>query len=178
MIKQLLNQNWFLQKNNCETSFPTAIPTSVIDTVLADNNQIPDPYWKDNEDVVRDVINDDYTYTCTFSPLPEFLEEDACILRFDGIDTISDVYLNNVLLGHTANMHRTWEFDVTTLLLQGENQLKIVLHSPLKAAKRSLCTVSYPWFGRCLGRFQPYSKSPLHVWMGLGRSSPRCRYFP
>ena len=136
MIKQLLNQNWFLQKNNCETSFPTAIPTSVY-TVLADNNQIPDPYWKDNEDVVRDVINDDYTYTCTFSPLPEFLEEDACILRFDGIDTISDVYLNNVLLGHTANMHRTWEFDVTTLLLQGENQLKIVLHSPLKAAKEA-----------------------------------------
>ena len=114
MIKQLLNQNWFLQKNNCETSFPTAIPTSVY-TVLADNNQIPDPYWKDNEDVVRRTLSMMTIPTLVLlSPLPEFLEEDACILRFDGIDTISDVYLNNVLLGHTANMHRTWEFDLTT----------------------------------------------------------------
>ena len=106
MIKQSLNQNWFLHKNNCATPFPATIPTSVY-TVLADNGQIPDPYWKGNEDVVRDVIDEDYTYTCTFSPLPELLEEDACILRFDGIDTISDVYFNDILLGQTANMHRT-----------------------------------------------------------------------
>ena len=133
MIKQSLNQNWFLHKNNCATPFPATIPTSVY-TVLADNGQIPDPYWKGNEDVVRDVIDEDYTYTCTFSPLPELLEEDACILRFDGIDTISDVYFNDILLGQTANMHRTWEFDVTSLLLREKNQLKVVLHSPLKAA--------------------------------------------
>ena len=64
MIKQSLNKNWFLHKNNCATPFPTAIPTSVY-TVLSDNGQIPDPYWKDNEDVVREVIDEDYTYTCT-----------------------------------------------------------------------------------------------------------------
>ena len=103
MIKQSLNQNWFLHSKNHNTPFPTTIPTSVY-TVLAENRQIPDPYWKDNEDTVRDVIDKDYTYTCSITPLPELLQEDACILRFEGIDTIGDVYFNDVLLGHTANM--------------------------------------------------------------------------
>ena len=142
MIKQSLNQNWFLHKNNCATPFPATIPTSVY-TVLADNGQIPDPYWKGNEDVVRDVIDEDYTYTCTFSPLPELLEEDACILRFDGIDTISDVYFNDILLGQTATC--TVPGNLTLLLcFYGKKSVKSGSAFSLKGCRRSLCSVCYP----------------------------------
>ena len=31
--------------------------------------------------------------------------------HIDGIDTIADIYLNDVLLGHADNMHCTWEYE-------------------------------------------------------------------
>ena len=42
-------------------------------------------------------------------------------LRFEGLDTICDIYLNEEKIGNTYNMHRTWEFDVTGKVKAGEN---------------------------------------------------------
>ncbi|WP_070042965.1 beta-mannosidase [Robinsoniella peoriensis] len=136
MIKQSLNAQWLLQKKDSAEMFPASVPTSIY-TVLAENGQIPQPYWKGNEELVRDVINDDFIYTCTFTPSKELLKEDTAILHFDGIDTLSDIYLNNVHLGQTINMHRTWEFDITSHLKKGVNQLQVILHSPLLAAEKA-----------------------------------------
>src|SRR5699024_1883886 len=71
------------------------------------------------------------------------------ILRFDGIDTLGDIYLNDVYLGKTVNMHRTWEFDVTSVLKDGNNLLRVLLHSPFKAADEA--------FAKC-----PTKGSPMH----------------
>ena len=45
MIKQILDTGWRLRRADSQESFPTSIPTSVY-TVLAENNKIPEPYWK------------------------------------------------------------------------------------------------------------------------------------
>ena len=54
MIKQILDTGWRLRRTDSQESFPTSIPTSVY-TVLAENNKIPEPYWKGNEDLVREI---------------------------------------------------------------------------------------------------------------------------
>lgn len=136
MIKQLLNEHWLLHANNSEKTFETSVPTSVC-TVLAENREIPEPYWKGNEDLIKGVMEEDYTYTCTFRPCEHLLDQDAVLLRFDGIDTIGDIYLNDQHLGKTINMHRVWEYDVTSILTCGENHLKVVLYSPFKAADKA-----------------------------------------
>ncbi len=133
MVKQTLNTGWSLKKSNSSEVFHASVPTSVY-TVLAANGRIPEPYWKDNEDLVRDVVNDDFLYSCTFDGDPELFSQDQVLLRFDGIDTIADIYLNGVLLGRTFNMHRIWEFAPGSCLKPKSNKLEVLLHSPLKAA--------------------------------------------
>lgn len=51
-------------------------------------------------------------YQTTFECSEAFLNADEIILRFEGLDTIADVYLNGKHLAHTENMHRIWEFAV------------------------------------------------------------------
>ena len=54
------------------------------------------------------------------------------ILRFEGIDTLSEVRLNGVVLGRTNNMHITWEFDVRGILRPGKNTLEVTVFSPTR----------------------------------------------
>lgn len=131
MIRQFLNDNWILQAAGGE--LPAAVPTSVY-TALAANNLIPEPYYKDNEDKVRDIMQNDYEYLCTFDAEDFLFQQDNVLLQFQGIDTIADIYLNGAFLGHTENMHRVWEFSVKDLLIPKGNCLKVLLYSPLKAA--------------------------------------------
>ena len=84
----------------------------------------------------------DYVYESTFIPQQKLLECGTILLRFHGIDTIADVYLNEKLLGRVENMHRCYEFPVKERLREGENHLKIYFHSPIKAAEKAFaaCT--------------------------------------
>ena len=91
-----------------------------------------DPFWKDNEDAACALMNEDYEYECRFAPEGELLSSRKKILRFEGLDTLADVYLNGSLLGETCNMHRIWEYEITDLLREKENILRVVFHSPLK----------------------------------------------
>ncbi len=52
-------------------------------------------------------------------------------LKFLGIDTLADIYLNGTHVGNTYNMHRTWEFSVRELLKEKGNLLEIRFHSPI-----------------------------------------------
>ena len=75
----------------------------------------------------------DFCYETTFTVSKEMLSCDALLLRFDGIDTLADIYVNEELTGCAYNMHRIWEFDLLEAeVKQGENTLKVHLHSPVK----------------------------------------------
>ena len=49
---------------------------------------------------------------------------------------LADIWLNEVYLGKTNNMHRIWEFSVKSLLKE-ENTLRAVLYSPTEFIARS-----------------------------------------
>ena len=57
----------------------------------------------------------DYEYTCTFEG-GNTEDFSSIFLRFEGLDTVADVYLNGELLGQPLNMHRVWEYEVQSLL--------------------------------------------------------------
>ena len=100
------------------------IPGSLY-SFLLDAGLMDDPYYRDNEFAALELTRNDYTFTRDF----HFTKgNDTYLLRFEGLDTLCDVYLNGVHVGKTINMHVTYEFDVTPLLRNGQNTLSVVCH--------------------------------------------------
>ena len=107
------------------------IPGSVY-SFLLDAGLMEDPYYRDNELKALGLMEQDYSFSRRFD-LPEKIG--TCqhqILRFDGVDTLADIYLNGTRLGHTDNMHIAWEYDVRGLLQEKDNLLLVRTYSPTR----------------------------------------------
>jgi len=134
MEKIKLTENWRMRRLDAQHSLTgwqeAAVPGSVY-TDLLRNGQMQDPYWKDNEDAVCALMEDDYEYECSFQNFGTARYSDV-YLRFDGLDTVADIYLNGEYVGHAENMHRVWDYHVRHQLWEGENKLRVILRSPLK----------------------------------------------
>lgn len=141
MLKQLLNGKGTLEIIGKDAALlpdgvvTADIPGSVYATLLKEE-LIPDPYYRDNELKVLPIMDNDFVYKRVFVAEEGLFACDEVLLRFDGIDTLADVYLNGELLGSPCNMHRIWEFEVSDILRTGENELKVVIYSPTKYIKK------------------------------------------
>lgn len=141
MQKTYLNDGWSLTiLGDNVYSIPsqpieTKVPSTVYSTLL-DHHLIPDPYYRDNELTATKLMENDFVYETDFSLTEQQRRADRIFLRFDGIDTIADVRLNGRLLGHTDNMNRAWEFDISANVLAAEPgtvfHLSVTLHSPIR----------------------------------------------
>lgn len=143
---QSLNGKWNLYLGNHTKPIDAVVPGSLYSALMA-NGIMSDPYYRLNQYSAEKYSEDDCTYEHVFIPDEELLTAPKKILRFKGIDTISDVYFNNIRVGGTDNMHRAYEFDVTDLIHEGSNNVKVYIQSPVKYinkknAERSLWGVS------------------------------------
>lgn len=131
MIRQKIDSNWSMRRVGDEAFSPAVVPGSVY-TDLLRNGQMEDPFFKDNELKALKLMDEDYEYSAKFFCDEELLNREHVLLRFEGIDTVADLYLNGTQLDSVCNMHRTWEYEVTDLLQDAENELRVVFHSPTK----------------------------------------------
>lgn len=135
MERMVLDKNWRMKivGENVygipEDWIDTQIPGSVYGT-LVDKGLMPDPYDRMNELGALRLMENSFCFQTAFVLRAEQLQGDFLLLRFDGIDTLAEVYLNGRLLGHVDNMHRIWEFDIEEAAKIGENVLRVELHSP------------------------------------------------
>ncbi len=56
-------------------------------------------------------------------------------MRFDGIDTVATLFLNDEELGRADNAFLPYEFDVTDRLIEGENVLRIEFESAMRVGE-------------------------------------------
>lgn len=126
-----LHQNWTMHRADEQEVIPAVVPGSVYCDLLA-AGKMEDPFWKDNEDAALALMDHDYVYNTTFDCPADILSSDQVVLHFDGLDTVADVKLNGVLLGHVENMHRTWEFQVKDIVKAEANALEVYFYSPTK----------------------------------------------
>ena len=77
---------------------------------------------------LRDYEGHQWLYTKTFAK-PPMAKGERAILRFDGVDTLGDVFLNGAKIGEVSNMLIPHEFNVTKLLKDGENTVQVLLRS-------------------------------------------------
>ena len=124
MKKYTLNGKWEMTGNGYAVE--GTIPGSVYSFLYLDNKLLPDPYYRDNEDIYLELADHEYTFTKNFVFTPTGA---PVLLVCEGLDTLCSVYLNGDKIADTDNMHVVYSFDVTKYLKTGENTLKIVCHS-------------------------------------------------
>lgn len=131
MIQFELNGFWKLKEATSQDDWINGVvPGSVMNDLLT-QGKIENPFYRDNEDQAIEIASKDYIYTREFEVTEELLQHDKLILKCDGLDTITDIHINGEKIASTDNMHRTYEFDVISILKVGVNEITITLYSPI-----------------------------------------------
>ncbi len=132
MKTKQLHDNWQLCNAKKQDWIPAQVPGDIYSALLA-AGKMEDPFFGDNEYQAKALMEEDYEYKTVFDfSEKEFKDCQEILLRFDGIDTVAEIYLNQCCLGTVENMHRIWEFPVKELLTEGKNVLRVIIRSPLK----------------------------------------------
>ncbi|MDY6874189.1 MAG: glycoside hydrolase family 2 protein, partial [Chloroflexota bacterium] len=135
LVSNLNDGVWRMSALGEEDWVPTTLPGEVHVALMA-AGRIPDPFIADNELQVMWVAETDWEFAGTIEVSEALLAEDRVELQFDGLDTLTDVYLNGECLGKTDNAFRSYAWEVKDLLNEGENQIWIVFHSPVNYVKQ------------------------------------------
>ncbi len=131
-MKELtLNGVWQFTSPRIEGWLPGRVPGEVFSDLIR-NDEIPDPYYGDNELDLQWVGKTDWTYRRSFELEEEFLSHRKQVLDCKGLDTVSELYLNGAKVGRSNNMHRRYEFEVGEYLQAGENTLEVQFTSPVQ----------------------------------------------
>ena len=147
-MKQSLNGQWTLafapeRGGHSDTYTPaltndwstvSAMVPGNVEIALMDAGIMPDPFYADHIHLYAPYEYYQWVYERHFVMDPVPSDELVC-LHFSGIDTIADIYLNGHHLGRTENMLIDHEFDVTSLLITGENRLTVHIHSAMNFAR-------------------------------------------
>ncbi len=131
LITTELNQNWQFQQVGKDDWLPAEVPGTV-HTDLFRNNKVGDPFYRTNERDQQWIDKVDWVYQTNFVVDSVLLSRERMDLVFKGLDTYADVYLNGSILLSADNMFREWKAECKSLLKQGNNELKIYFHSPVK----------------------------------------------
>lgn len=126
MKKTTLNGLWQMEGAGyiCQDHIPGSVYS-----FLLNNDLMPDPYFRDNELNALKLLDNDFVFSRKF----HFEKSEyPVLLHCDGLDTLCDIFINDGYIAHTDNMHRSYEFDVTKGLKDGENEIKLIFASPNK----------------------------------------------
>jgi beta-mannosidase len=167
---------------------PATVPGSIHLDLLA-AGLIPDPYLGLNEGRLGWIGRCGWRYEADVD-WPGTAAERVELVA-DGLDTIAAIELNGSLVGHAANMHRGYRFDVRDLLRTGRNRLAVTFAAPLDAAEQAAARLgprpgAYPlpttpfarWPATSAGTggrsWSPAGSGGRSGWrVGPGRGSPR-----
>jgi beta-mannosidase len=117
---------------NVGSSWRTASMPGTVHTDLMSHGLIPDPYVGAPEAGLQWIGLADWEYRTTFRVSAEERRATRSELAFDGLDTIAEVFLNGEKVLDADNAFRTWRIPVQGRLRDGPNELRVVLHSPIR----------------------------------------------
>jgi beta-mannosidase len=143
LVQQEINSGWQLKQARGNNWYPATVP-GLVHTDLMNNGIIEDPYFRLNERGVQWIDKEDWEYKTILTAVPAIFEKDRIELYFKGLDTYTNIYLNDSLVLKTNNMFREWSVDVKALLKKGNNELRIYFHSPVKIDIPKFDVIHYP----------------------------------
>ncbi|MCR5403930.1 MAG: glycoside hydrolase family 2 protein [Butyrivibrio sp.] len=131
MRKIILDKDWKMRRLGEDELCEAVVPGSVYQDLLS-AGKMKDPFWKDNEIEALQLMDYDYEYITTINCDDEMKNMSELLLVFEGLDTLAEIYVNNQLIGSADNMHRTWKYPVKTILVNGQNELRVIFRSPTR----------------------------------------------
>ena len=140
--RNLNSENWSFKKISDSNWLPAKVPGTV-HTDLYNNKIIPNPFFGNNEKDLQWIENETWEYQTSFKISKEELKNQNTILQFEGLDTYTEVFLNNKKILDANNMFRTWKVDVKNNLKVGKNNLKIVFKSAVEIGKSKAQKLPY-----------------------------------
>lgn len=165
MKKISLNGIWQLSGGGYEAE--GRVPGSVY-SVLLDNQLIPEPFYRENEDEALSLMDNEFSFSRKFT----IHNKSNVILHCDGLDTLCDIFINDTHIAYTDNMHRTWEFDITKALTDGENTVKIVFHPVDSYIKEKQAKKPIPGMHECMEGFAHIRKASCMLGWDWGPKLP------
>ena len=169
-----LNGSWKMRRTDQQCWLDAAVPGCCMGTLL-EHGLIPDPFYRENEMLVKQCFDYDYEYRHRFVIAPSLLENDRVTLVFEGLDTLAEVTLNEKLILKADNMHRTWRVDVKESLLAGENVISVLFRSPNRyvAERIAQADVNFPAGGSMAGNNYIRKAHSMFGW-DWGPQLPNC----
>ena len=124
------NHDWEFLYVKSETDsvwLPASADLNIYSSLLK-NEIIGDPYYSSNADSLEWVQHREWKFRTHFSVSENVLNKKHLSLKFNGLDTYADVFLNGKKIFQADNYFCTWEADAKKNL-QTENDLLIVFKS-------------------------------------------------
>lgn len=140
--RDLSSEKWIFSQEGKKEFLPAKIPGTV-HTDLFNNNQIPDPFFGDNEKKLQWIENENWIYKTTFNISNDEYRHKNIDLIFNGLDTYADVFLNGKKILSADNMFRTWKTDVKGELKTGKNELSVIFYSASRKGKELASKLPY-----------------------------------
>ena len=145
-MRKSLNGNWqlnsvFLKRLSLE-NLNVKVPGSIYNDLLR-YKLIDDPFYRANEAKMLDYMKDDYAYSRFFKVSKNDLNKKINLV-FLGIDTVSEIYVNDLLVAKTFNMHRRYIININGYIKEGNNKLEVVIKSCLDFINEEEKKVKHP----------------------------------
>ncbi len=121
---------WYLREAGTQEWIPVDLPGEV-HLALLRVGKIPDPFVGENELHVQWVAERDWEFKGLIQVSDQILSQEKIYLHFEGLDTLADVWLNDVLLGRTENAYRTYTWEIKEILKASGNIIRILFRSPV-----------------------------------------------
>jgi len=139
MIKIDLSGKWLLsgKKVSCPITIPGDVHTSLIK-----NNIIKDPFYGFNEKETLWVGQSDWTIKRDFEY--KKIKGTKAILELTEADTFFTLFINKKKAASGQNQFARYRFDISDLLVDGSNQIEILLESAEKKAQEAGKALPYP----------------------------------
>ena len=138
-----LNSSWEFTSGIYNKSYPAKIPGSIHSDLFI-NELIPDPFTDQNEEKLQWIDTSTWIYSLEFHKPKNLHPQSHVELVFKGLDTYSEIYLNDSLLGSTNNMFVPWEFSIDPTILKNKNTLTLKF-KPSKEIEQALYSgLPYP----------------------------------
>ena len=115
----------------------SGIPVSAADKMIK-NGSMKDPYYRINEYEAADMLNRQvnvFSFETRISK--ELLECRHVVLQASGVDTVSEVFLNDTEVLRTSDMFRTYEAEVKDILHEGSNSLRFEIAPPRRVMQEA-----------------------------------------
>lgn len=174
MFELSLNGIWKVKKAGTERDIPANVPGDIYADLL-NAGEIPDHFYRDNENDLQWIGKSGWCYQRVFEAGQDLLKHRHVYLQCEGLDLFATIVINGKTVAKTANMFRRYEWDVKKYLKAGRNIIEVDFAStiPYIEKKQSERYLHY-WGMNNAGPFNWVRKEACNYGWDWGIKAVRC----